>query len=124
MLIAKRTVFLSIIFMLGGFLILFFEIENPFHMFFYNVISPNLTSNLWWMGTLYGAYLVFMIIEYYYLSGTEPFHFQDHGIFRLSGGNCRAQQSWSDLRHAPWSPFLVWSLPTHLFYRGHFLFTV
>jgi Fe-S-cluster-containing dehydrogenase component len=53
--------------MLGGFLIIFFEIENPFRMFLYDVISPNLTSNLWWMGTLYGAYPVFMMIEYYCL---------------------------------------------------------
>ncbi|MFN2353087.1 MAG: NrfD/PsrC family molybdoenzyme membrane anchor subunit [Desulfopila sp.] len=77
--IAKRTVFLSIIFMLGGFVILFFEIENPFRMFLYNVISPNLTSNLWWMGTLYGAYLVFMMIEYYFLLE------QNHSISRIMG---------------------------------------
>ncbi len=77
--IAKRAVFLSIIFMLSGFLIIFFEIENPFRMFLYNVISPNLVSNLWWMGTLYGAYLVFMMIEYYCLLE------QNHSISRIMG---------------------------------------
>lgn len=77
--IAKRAVFLSIVFMLGGFCIIFFDIENPFRMMLYNAISPNLTSNLWWMGTLYGAYLVFMIIEYYCLLE------QNHTISRVMG---------------------------------------
>ena len=30
------------------------EIENPWRMAIWNVISPNPTSNIWWMGTLYG----------------------------------------------------------------------
>lgn len=77
--IAKRAVFLSIVFMLGGFCIIFFDIENPFRMLLYNAISPNLTSNLWWMGTLYGLYLVFMILEYYCLLE------QNHTISRLMG---------------------------------------
>ncbi|MDD3814269.1 MAG: polysulfide reductase NrfD [Desulfocapsaceae bacterium] len=77
--IAKRAIFMSIIFILGGFCIIFFDIENPFRMAIYNVISPNLSSNMWWMGTLYGAYLVFMIIEYYFLLE------QNHSISRLMG---------------------------------------
>ncbi len=62
--IAKRAVFLSIVTIMAGFTVIFFEIENPFRMAIYNVISPNLTSNIWWMGTLYGAYMMFMIIEF------------------------------------------------------------
>lgn len=62
--IAKRAVFLSIVTITAGFTVIFFEIENPFRMAIYNVISPGLTSNIWWMGTLYGAYMFFMIIEY------------------------------------------------------------
>ncbi|HMK43078.1 MAG TPA: NrfD/PsrC family molybdoenzyme membrane anchor subunit [Dissulfurispiraceae bacterium] len=62
--IAKRSVFLSILTIVAGFMVIFFEIENPVRMAIYNVISPNLTSNIWWMGTLYGAYLVFMAIEF------------------------------------------------------------
>ncbi len=65
--IAKRAVFLSIVTITAGFTVIFFEIENPFRMALYNVISPGLTSNIWWMGTLYGAYMVFMIIEYIFL---------------------------------------------------------
>lgn len=77
--IAKRAVFMSIMFMLGGFCIIFFDIENPFRMAIWNVISPNFSSNMWWMGTLYGAYLVFMVIEYFFLLD------QNHTLSRLFG---------------------------------------
>ncbi len=65
--IAKRAVFLSIVTIMAGFTIIAFEIENPFRMAIYNVLSPGLTSNIWWMGTLYGAYMMFMIIEFIFL---------------------------------------------------------
>ena len=65
--IAKRSVFLAVATILSGFFVIFFEIENPFRMAVYNVISPNLTSNIWWMGTLYGAYMMFMAVEFYLL---------------------------------------------------------
>ena len=77
--IAKRAVYMSIIFMFGGFCIIFFDIENPFRMAIWNVFSPNFVSNMWWMGTLYGAYLVFMVIEYYFLLE------QNHTLSRLMG---------------------------------------
>jgi molybdopterin-containing oxidoreductase family membrane subunit len=62
--IAQRAVFLSIVTIFAGFTVIFFDIENPFRMALYNVISPNLTSNIWWMGTLYGAYMLFMAVEF------------------------------------------------------------
>jgi len=77
--IAKRAVFLSIIFMLGGFTIIFFDVENPFRMAIYNVISPNLRSNMWWMGTLYSLYLFALGIEYFFLLD------QNHAMSRFAG---------------------------------------
>jgi Ni/Fe-hydrogenase subunit HybB-like protein len=65
--IAKRSIYLSVITILAGFMVIGLEIENPFRMVIYNVISPGLTSNIWWMGTLYGFYMVFMIIEFVFL---------------------------------------------------------
>ena len=65
--IAKRSVFLSIATILSGFFVIAFEIKIPWRMAVYNIISPNLTSNIWWMGTLYGIYLVFMFAEYVFL---------------------------------------------------------
>ncbi len=63
----KRAVFLAICTIISGFTVIAFEIENPWRMAIYNVISPNLTSNIWWMGTLYGAYLFFMVSEFFLL---------------------------------------------------------
>lgn len=65
--IAKRSVFLSIATILSGFFVIAFEIKLPWRMAIWNVISPNLTSNIWWMGTLYGIYLAFMFAEYIFL---------------------------------------------------------
>ncbi len=65
--IAKRSIFLSIITLLSGFFVIFFELEKPWRMAIYNIITPNFSSNIWWMGTLYGVYLFFMIIEFIFL---------------------------------------------------------
>ncbi len=62
--IAKRAVFLSIVTIVAGFLVIAFEIENSWRMPVGNVIGANPTSNIWWMGTLYGAYLFFMMVEF------------------------------------------------------------
>ncbi|MGB3225269.1 MAG: NrfD/PsrC family molybdoenzyme membrane anchor subunit [Desulforhopalus sp.] len=62
--IAKRAVFMSISTIIAGFLVIAFEIENSWRMPVGNVIGANPTSNIWWMGTLYGAYLFFMMIEF------------------------------------------------------------
>ncbi|MFQ6757248.1 MAG: polysulfide reductase [Deltaproteobacteria bacterium] len=62
--IAKRSVFMAIVTIVAGFFVIGFEIENPWRMPIYNMLSPNPTSNIWWMGTLYGAYLFFMVVEF------------------------------------------------------------
>ncbi len=69
--IAKRSVFLSIATIVAGFLVIAFEIENSWRMPVGNVVGANLTSNIWWMGTLYGAYLLFMIGEFILLQKEE-----------------------------------------------------
>lgn len=65
--IAKRSVYLSIVTILAGFLVIGLEIEHPFRMVIYNIVSPNFSSNIWWMGTLYGFALVFLTAEFVYL---------------------------------------------------------
>ncbi len=69
--IAKRAVFMSIATIVAGFLVIAFEIENSWRMPVGNVIGANATSNIWWMGTLYGAYLFFMLIEFVMLQKNE-----------------------------------------------------
>ncbi len=65
--ISKRAIFTSIVTILAGFAVIAFEIGHPVRMMIYNVLSPGLTSAIWWMGTLYGLYLTFMIIEFIFL---------------------------------------------------------
>jgi molybdopterin-containing oxidoreductase family membrane subunit len=65
--ISKRAIFGSIVTILAGFAVIAFEIGHPVRMLIYNVISPGMRSAIWWMGTLYGIYLTFMIIEFYFL---------------------------------------------------------
>lgn len=63
--LANRMVWISLITILSAFLVIGMEIENPWRMAIYNVISPNITSNIWWMGTLYGMALGFILLEFW-----------------------------------------------------------
>ena len=63
--IAKRAVFLSIATIVAGFLVIAFEIENSWRMPVGNVIGANPTSNIWWMGTLYGLAVGFVCVEFF-----------------------------------------------------------
>ena len=63
--LANRMVYLSIVVIFGGFTIIGLELENPHRMLLYNMLSPNLTSNIWWMGTLYSMAVAFMFVEFY-----------------------------------------------------------
>jgi len=67
MMISKRAIFGSIVTILAGFAVIAFEIGHPVTMLIYNVLTPGFTSAIWWMGTLYGIYLTFMIIEFVFL---------------------------------------------------------
>lgn len=52
--LSTRAVFLSIVSTVTAFMLLAFGVENPVRLFLFNATSPNLTSNIWWMCTLYG----------------------------------------------------------------------
>jgi len=65
--LANRLVWGSLITILSAFSVIGFEIENPWRMAIYNVISPNFTSNIWWMGTLYGLAVGFMFVEFWFI---------------------------------------------------------
>ncbi len=63
--LGNRAVFLSIITILSAFFCIGLELESPHRMLLYNVISPNFSSNIWWMGTLYGLAVGCMFVEFY-----------------------------------------------------------
>lgn len=63
--LANRMVWLSLITIIAGFTLIGLELESPWRMAIYNVTSPNMTSNIWWMGTLYGLAVGFMFVEFF-----------------------------------------------------------
>lgn len=63
--LANRMVWLSIITLLGAFTVIGLEIENPWRMVPGMVLHANVTSNIWWMGTLYGLAVGVMLVELY-----------------------------------------------------------
>ena len=62
--IGKRAILLAILTLLFGFGAIGMELNHPIRMGIYVMLSPNFSSAIWWMGTLYGAYLFFMMIEF------------------------------------------------------------
>ena len=71
MAMSKRAIFGSIVTILAGFGVILFEIGHPVTMLIYNVLSPGLTSAIWWMGTLYGLYLTLIIFEFILLQKND-----------------------------------------------------
>ncbi len=84
--LSKRAIFGSIVTILAGFAVIAFEIGHPFRMMIYNVLTPGLTSAIWWMGTLYGLYLTFMIIEFYFLLNNDMKKAKIYGLIGLLVG--------------------------------------
>lgn len=80
--IGKRAIIGAIIAILTGFLVIVFEVGHPIRMVIYNVLTPGLTSAIWWMGTLYGLYLFFIILEFFFLNNGNHKYSK---IFGLSG---------------------------------------
>jgi molybdopterin-containing oxidoreductase family membrane subunit len=61
---AKRLVFLAIATLCGGFVAIALELGSIFHMI-YILLSPNLSSPIWWMGAIYSVELVVLIVKLY-----------------------------------------------------------
>ncbi len=66
-LIGRRAIILAIITLLTGFGAIGMELNHPIRMGIYTILSPNFSSPIWWMGTLYGLYLVLLCGEFYFL---------------------------------------------------------
>lgn len=63
--LANRMVWLSVAAILGAFLVIGLELENVWRMPLGVILYPNPTSNIWWMGTLYGMAVGIMMVELY-----------------------------------------------------------
>jgi molybdopterin-containing oxidoreductase family membrane subunit len=64
--LAKRLVFLAIATLVGGFASIGLELGDIFHMF-YIMLSPNLSSPIWWMGFIYSVELVVLAVKFWRL---------------------------------------------------------
>ncbi len=84
--ISKRAIFGSIVTILSGFAVIAFEIGHPIRMMIWNVLTPGLTSAIWWMGTLYGLYLTFMVIEFIFLLKNDMAKAKIFGLIGLLVG--------------------------------------
>lgn len=63
--IGKRALLTSLVLLLCGFGVLLFELGSPLKMLNF-MFSPNLSAPIWWMGALYGVYLIMLVIELSY----------------------------------------------------------
>jgi len=78
--IGKRAIAGAIITISSGFAVIGLEIGHPITMLIYNVLTPGLTSAIWWMGTLYGLYLTFICLEFFFLAIKE-----NHTLSKIFG---------------------------------------
>ena len=62
--IIPRTVFLALITMATGLMCITLELENPWRVGFYALLSPHPSSNIWWKTAIYSLYLIFMIFNF------------------------------------------------------------
>lgn len=65
--LGTRAGYLSLVSMMCGFLLFAFSIESPLRLLLYNASSPNLTSNIWWMCTLFGVMSGCLFLKFSFL---------------------------------------------------------
>lgn len=82
--IAKRSIFLAIAAILAAFVSLLLELGTPWHMFSY-MTSPNPWSTLWWMGLLYGVYLVLLLAAFGKMHTGRPSKALNIVLFLVAG---------------------------------------
>jgi len=52
--LGMRAIYMAIVSTIAGFVLFLLGVENPWRVLLLNATSPNLTSNIWWLTTLYG----------------------------------------------------------------------
>jgi Ni/Fe-hydrogenase subunit HybB-like protein len=77
--LAKKAVFLALVTLVVGFSVIASELESPLKLARYAITSPNPLSPIWWMGTLYGVYMVLIAAELFFLFR------EDHRRARVAG---------------------------------------
>ncbi len=90
--LARRAVFFAMISLVAGFWALAGDLERPWRLPIWAVLTPGFSSAIWWMGVLYGLYLVVLIVEFFYLSRAEMLRRSPVSINPSSAGSQAAAQ--------------------------------
>jgi molybdopterin-containing oxidoreductase family membrane subunit len=61
--IVERTLFLAIVTIAAGLLSISLELENPWRVPIYGILSPHPESNIWWKSTIYSIYFVLLTLD-------------------------------------------------------------
>jgi molybdopterin-containing oxidoreductase family membrane subunit len=70
--LGSRAVYLAIVTTVTAFMLLAFSVESPWLLVYFNAASPNLTSNIWWLSTLYGIMSGCLFLRFAFLvSGSQ-----------------------------------------------------
>jgi len=70
--LGSRAVYLAIVTTVTAFMLLAFSVESPWLLIYYNAVSPSLTSNIWWLSTLYGIMSGCLFLRFAFLvSGSQ-----------------------------------------------------
>lgn len=70
--LGSRAVYLAIVSTVTAFMLLAFSVESPLLLIYYNAVSPSLTSNIWWLSTLYGIMSGCLFLRFAFLvSGSQ-----------------------------------------------------
>jgi molybdopterin-containing oxidoreductase family membrane subunit len=70
--LGSRAVYLAIVTTVTAFILLAFSVESPWLLVYFNAASPNLTSNIWWLSTLYGIMSGCLFLRFAFLvSGSQ-----------------------------------------------------
>ncbi len=85
--LSRRAVLLAITLLLAGFLVIASDLERPWLIILYIVLTPNPTSPMWWMGMLYALYFAVLLVEFFLLCRSEA-------IRRLQTAAAPAPLSW------------------------------
>lgn len=116
--VARRAILLSAVTIMSGFLVIGLELENPLRLGIYMFLSPNFSSNIWWMGVLYSFELVFLVIEFIFVmrnnhkvSAVAGFFALLFGVAAISNlGGVFAMLNGRAFWHGPYLPiFLIMS---------------
>lgn len=65
--LSTRAVYMSIVTVCTAFMLLGLGVESPWRLIIYNATSPSLTSNIWWMCTLFGIMSGCMFFRFFSL---------------------------------------------------------